>query len=105
MDNAVREDSMELEDDEPSRREYGETDLDLDNSDGGQARACSTSSQRSGGDATTEDLLPEPTVVPDAPAKKTKKRKTGSRGPTTTKSERRQVAVTKYDFSAGTPCE
>jgi len=102
MDNAVREDSREVGDDGVRTQEYGETESD---SDVGQARACGTSSQGSGGDATTEDLLPEPTVVPDAPAKKTKKRKTGSRGPTTTKSERRQVAVTKYDFSAGTPCE
>jgi len=85
------------------RREYKDTDLDLDNSDGGQARACGTSSQRSNGDAMIENLLTEPTVAPDASAKKAKKRKTGSRGPTMTTFERRHAVVTKYDFSAGAP--
>ena len=69
-DNTVLEDRMKMDDDGACQQAYEEDDLELDDTNGDQARDRSASNQNSGGDIIMEAFLKDTTVVPHVPAKR-----------------------------------
>jgi len=72
-----------------------EGDLELDITDGHQARDQGALSKGSGGDGMTKNLLTDVTA-PESPAKKMKKRPPRQSRPTPTKSNHWQAVREKY---------